>query len=236
MEPGNSQYFAWQNLVQAIVGEPGLKPGKQLRITFGDRRGGSRGWRVQPFDETHYGFKCYVDVAGNGEYLPIEESPTVEIVAAAPTKLTVLMPSITVVGQPCWCLVRAEDRFGNPAPQYRGKVRLTSTDSMAELPEAFTFTAEDQGVHRFENIVFRTPGDHTVSVTDGDLTDRSNPVRVAKHPPVTQVFWGICTRTRCSPTAGARSSRPTTSPSESPDWILPPSATTPSRSSTRCGN
>ena len=41
---------------------------------------------------------------------------------------------------------------------------------MIELPEAFTFTAEDQGVHRFENIVLGTPGVHTVSITDGDLT------------------------------------------------------------------
>lgn len=185
-----SQYFAWQNLVQAIVSEPGLKQGEQLRIKFGDRRGGSRGWRVQPFDETDYGLKCYVDTNGSGEYLPLEESPSVQIVAAAPTKLTVLAPSSAVVGQPCWCLVRAEDRFGNPAARYRGKVHLTLTDSRAESPEAFTFTADDEGVHRFEHIVFRTPGDHTVSVTDGDLTDRSNPVRVAENRPARRVFWG----------------------------------------------
>ncbi len=185
-----SQYFAWQNIVEAVVGEPGLEPGKQLRITFGDRRGGSRGWRATPFDETHYGLKCYVDVTGSGEFLPIEESPTVQVVAAAPTKLAVLTPSDAVVGKPCWCLVRAEDRFGNPAPRYRGKVRLTSTDSKAELPEEFTFTADDRGVHRFENIVLRTPGDHTISATDGELTDRSNPVRVAQNRPARRVFWG----------------------------------------------
>ena len=64
-----SQYFAWQNLVQVTIGPPGLKPGEQLRITFGDRSRGSRGWRVQPFDETHYGFKCYVDLVGGGAVL-----------------------------------------------------------------------------------------------------------------------------------------------------------------------
>jgi len=145
---------------------------------------------VQPFDETHYGLKCYVDITSSDEYLPLEEIPTVEIVAAGPTKLIVLTPSHAVAGEPCWCLVRAEDRFGNPAARYRGQVRLTSTDSRAELPEAFTFTGDDRGVHRFENIVLRTPGDHTVSVTDGDLTDRSNPVRVAENRPATRVFWG----------------------------------------------
>jgi len=185
-----AQYFAWQNVVQVTVGPPGLKPGEQLRITFGDRRGGGRGWRVQPFDETHYGFKCYVDLTGGGEYLPIEESPTVEIVAAPTTRLAVLLPANAVSGQSCWCLVRAEDRFGNPAPQYRGTVRLTSTDPRAELPTAFTFTAEDRGVHRCENIVLHTTGDHTISINDGRRTARSNPVRVTDTAPEQHVFWG----------------------------------------------
>ncbi len=186
----NSQYFAWQNLVQATVRSPGLKPGEQLRVTFGDRSQGGRGWRVQPFDESHYGFKCYVDVTGDGEFLPIEESPTIEITAAAPTKLTVLAPSDAVAGEACWCLVRAEDRFGNPATQYRGTVRLSSTDPAADLPEVLSFTAEDRGVRRFESIVFATFGDHTISAADGELTARSNPVCVAGKPSAQRVFWG----------------------------------------------
>jgi len=185
-----AQYFAWQNLVQVTVGAPGLKPGEQLRITFGDRQAGSRGWRVQPFDETHYGFKCYVDLTGGGEYLPIEDSPTVEIIAAATTRLVVLLPSNAVAGQPCWCLVRAEDCFGNPAAEYRGTVRLASTDPQAKLPARFTFTDDDQGVHRFESIVFQTAGDYTVTVNDGHRTDRSNPVRVTTASLQKRVFWG----------------------------------------------
>jgi hypothetical protein len=157
------QYFAWQNIVQVTIGKPGLKPGTQLRITFGDRSGGGPGWRTQPFDETHFGFKCYADISGGGEYLPIEEIPTVEILATAPTKLTVLVPSNAQAGKPCWCLVRAEDRFGNPAAKYRGKVQLTSTDPRARLPEAFTFTANDQGIHRFENIVLHMSLPKTLS-------------------------------------------------------------------------
>lgn len=186
----SAQYFAWQNLVQVMVGEPGLKLGEQLRITFGDRRDGSRGWRVQPFDETDFGFKCYADISGDGAYIPVEASPTIEILAAEPTKIIVLVPSSAEVGQPSWCLVRAGDQFGNPAPRYRGNVRLSATDPRAELPETFTFTADDRGVHRFENVVFRTPGDHTILGTDGDLAGRSNPIRIAREPCKERVFWG----------------------------------------------
>jgi len=185
-----TQYFPWQNLIQVTVGEPGLNPGEQLRITFGDRHGGSRGWRVQPFDESHYGFKCYVDLEGQGEFLPMEDSPTVEIIAAVPRTLAVLLPSNAVAKRPCWCLVRIEDRFGNPTPGYSGSVRLTSTDSRAELPEKLIFTAADRGVRRVEDIVFHTSGDHTIAAADGTLTAHSNPVRVTTEPVDRQVFWG----------------------------------------------
>ena len=41
----------------------------RVRVTFGDRTAGGPGWKVQPFDETHYGFKCYVDATGDGEFV-----------------------------------------------------------------------------------------------------------------------------------------------------------------------
>jgi hypothetical protein len=113
-----------------------------------------------------------------------------EIVSAAAEKLAVVVPSDAVVGKASWCLVRAEDRYGNPAADYRGSVRLTSTDPLAKLPKAFTFTAEDRGVHRFENVSLGTPGAHTITATDGRLTARGNPLRVGKEPPKRRVFWG----------------------------------------------
>lgn len=101
-----NQYFPWQEIMQVTLPEGRLEAGQRLQVTIGDRRAGSPGMLVQPFDESHYGLKCYVDVLGKGEYLPVEAMPTIEVVAAAPHRLHTVMPSDAVIGEPTWCLVR----------------------------------------------------------------------------------------------------------------------------------
>ena len=185
-----AEYFAWHNMIEVVLPERGLKPGETLKITLGDTSGGSPGMRVQPFDESCFIFKTFVDALGDGKYLPLANSPAIEIVAAEPVRLSVVMPSDAVAGELTWCLVRAEDRYGNPAPRYRGKVQLASDDSTAVLPEAYQFSGEDCGVHRFERIVLGSKGIQSVSVSDGMLSAVSNPVRVMKERPEELVLWG----------------------------------------------
>src|SRR3990170_4219931 len=64
------EYFAWQNMVEVILPERGLAPGEKIAITYGDRSEGSPGTRVQPFDESRFVFKVYVDALGQDKYLP----------------------------------------------------------------------------------------------------------------------------------------------------------------------
>ena len=184
------QYFAWQNMVEVTVAEPGLAPGETLAVTYGDRSGGSPGIRVQPFDESHFMFKVYADPSGNGQHFPMEDSPAIEIVAAEPYRLGVIMPSDAVAGQPTWCLVRAEDRYGNPATGYRGTITWQSTDPDAQLPQRYTFTESDGGVHRFEGLTFNTAGPQTVTVDDSRFRRTGNPVRVAAAGPEQLLLWG----------------------------------------------
>ncbi|NQU20401.1 MAG: CehA/McbA family metallohydrolase [Candidatus Nealsonbacteria bacterium] len=185
-----TQYFPWQNIVQVTLPQGGLEPDRTLQVTFGDRSGGGLGMKVQPFDESHYELKCYVDVSGEGNYLPIEKSPTIRVVAAEPAKLAAVTPSDAVVGEPIWCIVRAEDRYGNPAPRFRGTVRLSSTDP-AELPPPHAFTAEDRGVFRFEGIKFSRPGIQRLHAHVADsVRTTTNPVRVAAKRPAELLLWG----------------------------------------------
>ena len=76
-----AEYFAWQHMLEVLLPTRGLAPGETLRMTYGDRSGGSPGIRVQPFDESCFVFKTYVDALGHGDYLPLEESPSIEVVA-----------------------------------------------------------------------------------------------------------------------------------------------------------
>lgn len=184
------EHFAWQNMVEVILPDRGLAPGETIRVTYGDRSEGSPGTRVQPFDESRFVFKVYVDALGQEKYLPLADSPAIEIVAADPYRLAVVMPSDAVAGESTWCTVRAEDRYGNPATRYRGTVQCSSTDPAARLPQAYTFTEADRGARQFEDVVFATPGRHTITAGDGSLSCVGNPVRAVPARPERFLLWG----------------------------------------------
>jgi len=185
----SSQYFAWQRLVEIRLSDKGLDPGESLELTYGDRSRGSAGIRVQPFDESCFVFKTYVDAQGNGKYLPLGKSPAIEIVAGPAERLSVTVPSDGQAGQRTWCLVRAEDRFGNPAASYRGTVRWRAEPD-AELPPAYTFSSTDRGVHRFESVLLRRPGTYRLSVDDGRRQATGNPMIVRDDRPDKLLLWG----------------------------------------------
>jgi hypothetical protein len=89
---------------------------------------------------------------------------TVSIGAAAGFFVT--GPPFDAPGSPAAFTVKADDAEGNPVPDYTGTIHFTSSDSMAVLPADYTFTAADQGVHTFNDIVPASVGKFSVTVTD----------------------------------------------------------------------
>src|SRR3954451_18250887 len=83
--------------------------------------------------------------------------------------------------------VIARDADGNVASGYRGQVRFSSTDGRAVLPENYTFTAGDAGVHTFTDAVtLKTAGSQQVTATDtaaGSLSDTAS-VTISPGPAV----------------------------------------------------
>jgi phospholipase/lecithinase/hemolysin len=61
--------------------------------------------------------------------------------------------------------VTAEDAYGNINPAYTGTVKFTSSAAQANLPAAYTFTADDAGVHTF-SVSVQTAGTESISATD----------------------------------------------------------------------
>jgi autotransporter-associated beta strand protein len=57
------------------------------------------------------------------------------------------------------------DAFGNVVTNYLGTIEFASSDSRADLPAEYTFTAADQGTHKF-GVTFKTTGAQTLSITD----------------------------------------------------------------------
>jgi len=185
-----NQYFPWQHVLEMKLRDESLRPGQQLIVAYGDPASASPGMRVQSFDEREFVFKVYVDPDGMGRYLPLERSPSIEVVAAAPVRLKLVMPSNATVGVSTWAIVRAEDAWGNPSFQFEGTIEVRASDPGAVIPARIQLSAQDGGVKKIEGIEFATVGDATIEVSSEIGTAASNPVRVAERAPELLLLWG----------------------------------------------
>ncbi len=57
-----------------------LREGDRITIVFGDTSGGSPGMRMQTFVESDFEFKVAADVCAVGHFIPIPDTPSIQIV------------------------------------------------------------------------------------------------------------------------------------------------------------
>jgi hypothetical protein len=76
------------------------------------------------------------------------------------------IPASTTAGASGSITVTVEDAGGHVLTGYTGTVHFTSSDGQAVLPADYTFTSADAGSHTFSNVVLKTAGAQSVSVTD----------------------------------------------------------------------
>jgi hypothetical protein len=91
-----------------------LDRGQRIVVTFGDRSGGSPGWRMQTFCEESFEFKTLVDPIATYEFKELPRSPSLRIVPGAPARAVCIAPSSVRVGTPFTYHLKLEDRWGNP--------------------------------------------------------------------------------------------------------------------------
>jgi|GEM_PF-3225855 len=90
--------------------------------------------------------------------------------AAADALVVVASPAPFTAGTPFSVTVTVVDAYGNVVTDFEGTVALDSTDPLATLPSAYTFTAADQGVHTFTGVTLVSSGDHSVSASSSGGT------------------------------------------------------------------
>jgi uncharacterized delta-60 repeat protein len=76
-------------------------------------------------------------------------------------------PDHATAGVPVVVTVSAVDAWGNVATGYTGTVWLEASDPDAELPDAWTFTADDAGTHQF-TLTLNTPGPVRLTAHDSE--------------------------------------------------------------------
>lgn len=188
-----SRYHPWQHIHEFRLEGPDLKPGDFIEVRLGGDET-SPGVRMQQNDETAFTFKFYVDWAGEDDYLPLAENPSVRIAPGEPATLHLIAASGVTAGDAAWLNVWVGDRFGNPVDSYTGTIRFDPDPAIVGLPAEYVFQRGDRGAHRFENVIFQRPGIHFVKAREksGSLGATSNPIRVAPRdqPQKERIYWG----------------------------------------------
>ena len=124
-------------------------------------------------------------------------SAPVTVNPGAASQFDLSVPSTAQVGIAVSAILTVHDAFGNEVTGYRGTVKWTSSDELASLPGAYSFTASDNGQHTF-SLTFGAGGSQTITVQDKDQSSLSSTANVTVADPVllfvTQVYEDLLGR------------------------------------------
>ncbi|MCB1509457.1 MAG: DUF3604 domain-containing protein [Hyphomicrobiaceae bacterium] len=153
----------WKLLVTAFQSGGYLKEGEKIEIVFGDTSQGSPGMLMQTFVEAGYEFRVSADVQATGNFLPLPVQLSVPIVAGPPHRWKAVLPTLRRPGERFQLGLKAEDIWGNPTAQARGKVRLEPSLPVDGLPTQFDFAPEDRAL-TLEGLTAQQEGELRIKV------------------------------------------------------------------------
>jgi hypothetical protein len=160
-----------------------LVAGETLGIVYG---AGEAGAMVDHFAESAEHLWIAVDGDGDGVREVLADSPTVRLVAGAPARLVLHLPSVVRPGETARLTVAVLDRLGNAGTSFAGELELQATPELPGLPARLHVHADDRGLAAVEV----TPHDeavYRVTATAGSMTTTSNPMEVTTLG--TRVLW-----------------------------------------------
>lgn len=180
----------WDRTISIRVLQGFLREGDTLTIRLGDPRQGSPGMRMQTFAETDFQLKIFVDPIATGIFTEVPSSPRLDIIPGKPVVWKAILPTGLRIGEPFRLCLKAEDRWGNPAPMESAPLRLAASLPVRGLPRSVTFENASPTLV-IDDLISEKPGDLTISLFGGE--DRplavSNPMRIVKGASLLP-YWG----------------------------------------------
>ncbi len=178
----------WTPAVVIDVLEEPMAPGDTIKITLGDRSGGSLGAQAQTFVDDAFGFLMTIDPLATGMFLPLPDRLAMSVVSGIASRLRVIAPATAVPGELVSVVVRAEDEWGNLAASHQGTIEV----STEEFEKTVILRKGGGGYVRVEFIM---PDREALRVRAIDraagLVARSNPVaRTDGSGATPRLFWG----------------------------------------------
>jgi len=142
----NSGQRPWSRVLTAQLNGGYLSQGETITIVFGDMRHGSPGMRMQTFMEEGYEFRVATDVQATGNFLPLPRQFSIPVVAGPAVTWKAVLPSLRRPGEAFRLGLKAEDKWGNPTAQARGRLRLEPSLPVDGLPLEFNYAADDRAM------------------------------------------------------------------------------------------
>ncbi|NNE24153.1 MAG: DUF3604 domain-containing protein [Rhizobiales bacterium] len=179
----------WNKSLRISVEGGYMSQGDTITIIYGDRSGGSPGYRLQTFCESAFVFKVLVDACATGQFLALPASPSISIVAGKPHLWKAILPTLRQPGEVFSLGLKAEDLWGNPTGEHTGKLRLEASQPIAGLPGTIDFPA---GERAFTIAGLHIGNECTAAVLvydeAGNQLAKSNPLVIRTGP--VSAFWG----------------------------------------------
>ncbi|MEE2688163.1 MAG: DUF3604 domain-containing protein [Pseudomonadota bacterium] len=176
---GKSARPRWKSLTVNVSGGY-MKEGDTITITFGDTSQGSNGLKLQTMVENDFEFKVLADVCAVGHFVPIPNTPTIDIIPGPPTVWRAVLSSLRRPGERFQFGLKAEDGWGNPTEQAEGNFIFETTLPVRNLPKTFHYPLGERAIS-FEDLVCDQTGELRIIVRDqvnATLVAESHPMQI----------------------------------------------------------
>ena len=176
---GKSARPRWKSLTINVTGGY-MREGDTITITFGDTSHGSNGLKLQTMVETDFEFKVLADVCAVGHFVPIPNTPTIDIVPGRPEVWRAVLSSLRRPGESFHFGLKAEDGWGNPTEHAEGRFTFETTLPVNNLPATYDYPLGERAV-MFEGLSCDQPGELRIMVKNaasGDVVAESHPMQI----------------------------------------------------------
>jgi hypothetical protein len=176
---GASARPRWKSLTVNVTGGY-MREGDTITLVFGDTSHGSNGLKLQTMVETDFEFKFLADVCATGHFVPIPNTPTIDIVPGRPAVWRAVLSSLRRPGETFHFGLKAEDAWGNPTEHAEGSFTFETTLPVNNLPATFDYPLGERAV-MFEGLSCNQPGELRITVKDtatGEVVAESHPMQI----------------------------------------------------------
>ena len=125
-----------------------------------------------------------------GHFVPIPDTPTIDIVPGNPAIWKAVLPSLRRPGERFHFGLKSEDQWGNPTPLASATLQFKATLEVEGLPEIFDYPLGKRAV-MFENLRVNEQGELRISVIERD----TGTILAESHPMLSRQgqisgYWG----------------------------------------------